>query len=502
MITPPMAPNYQTPGVYINEINAFSNSITGVSTNIPVFIGHTETALFGGKSWLSKPFSIASVIEYEQVFGRGPGNNLQFSLQPAAANVVAEPLQPLVNMAGRQMQLALHSPAFYLYNSLRLYFLNGGGPCYIISVGDYTGAISLVAFTNALEVLKHEQHPSILVIPDAVALPAADYAALVNQSLDHCGLTQNKVAILDVQGGAIADATQTETVIENFRNTVQSPYLAYGAAYFPWVKTGVVTRSEISFLNLPADTGNYLENTPSVQDAWANALALRQANPTDTTAIATAQTTLVNSSPAFKQLMDAALDLLNVLPASGAVAAAYVSTDNMVSVSKAPANISLSAVLAPTVAVSNDQNMAMNIPTDGKAVNVLRAFPLKGVLIWGARTLDGNSNDWRYVNVRRTLIYIEQSIKQGIAFFVFEPNTAPTWQLAKTTIENFLQQCWQQGILAGAKPEEAFSVNIGLGTTMTADDLLNGVMNISVNIAISHPAEFICINFQQLMQIS
>jgi len=132
----------------------------------------------------------------------------------------------------------------------------------------------------------------------------------------------------------------------------------------------------------------------------------------------------------------------------------------------------------------------------------IRAFPGRGVLIWGARTLDGNSQDWRYINVRRTIIMLEQSIKYATLAYVFEPNVASTWVTIKNMIANFLTNQWKAGALAGAKPEEAFSVDVGLGSTMTGDDILNGLMNVMVKVALVRPAEFIVITFQQKMQTS
>jgi uncharacterized protein len=122
------------------------------------------------------------------------------------------------------------------------------------------------------------------------------------------------------------------------------------------------------------------------------------------------------------------------------------------------------------------------------------------VLVWGARTLDGNSNDWRYVNVRRLFMMVEESARLALAAFVFERNEAATWVQAKAMLENFLTSLWRQGALAGAKPEHAYVVVIGLGATMTANDVLNGLMHIHLLLAASRPAEFIAIRLTQQLQ--
>ena len=113
--------------------------------------------------------------------------------------------------------------------------------------------------------------------------------------------------------------------------------------------------------------------------------------------------------------------------------------------------------------------------------------------------MDGNSQDWRYINVRRTLIYIEQSVKAAVENYVFEPNTPQSWLKVKISIENFLTGFWKTGALLGISPAEAFEVAIGLGDTMTPEDVLDGMMRISVFVAVARPAEFVEITFEQRM---
>jgi len=160
-------------------------------------------------------------------------------------------------------------------------------------------------------------------------------------------------------------------------------------------------------------------------------------------------------------------------------------------------------VNAPSVNISGEQQQSLNVDVmAGKSVNVIRPFPGIGTLVWGGRTLDGNSQDWRYINVRRTLIMIEQSLKLATRAYVFEPNDAGTWVTVSSMINNFLFNLWKEGALAGAAPEQAYNVQIGLGATMTPNDILDGIMRISVKVAIVRPAEFIVITFQQQQQQS
>ena len=162
----------------------------------------------------------------------------------------------------------------------------------------------------------------------------------------------------------------------------------------------------------------------------------------------------------------------------------------------------MGSVISPTVNLTAKDQEDLNVPLNGKAINAIRAFPGKGVLVWGARTLDGNSQDWRYLSVRRTIIMIEQSLKVAARAYVFEPNEPNTWASVKGMMSNFLKDQWNKGALAGATPEDAFSVDIGLGITMTSSDILDGKMNITVKVAVTRPAEFIVITFQQQMQKS
>jgi hypothetical protein len=152
--------------------------------------------------------------------------------------------------------------------------------------------------------------------------------------------------------------------------------------------------------------------------------------------------------------------------------------------------------VAPNTDIDHFEQEDLNVDVvAGKSINAIRSFVGKGTLIWGARTLAGNDNEWRYVPVRRLFNMIEESIQKGTAFAVFEPNTPFTWLKVSTMIRSYLEGLWKQGALFGASPDEAFFVNIGLGQTMTEDDILNGRMNVEIGIAAVRPAEFIILTF-------
>ncbi|WP_395143614.1 phage tail sheath family protein [Armatimonas sp.] len=191
----------------------------------------------------------------------------------------------------------------------------------------------------------------------------------------------------------------------------------------------------------------------------------------------------------------------SALPASGAVAGIYASVDAQRGVWKAPANVSLSGIVGLTETITDQEQERLTIDSQGgKSINVLRAFSGKGILVWGSRTLAGNDNEWRYVPVRRLFLMVEESLRRDTAALVWEPNDANTWIKTKAQIERFLSGLWRQGALAGAKPEQAFFVSVGLGSTMTRQDILSGRLLINVGLAPVRPTEFIILRFSLKLQ--
>jgi phage tail sheath protein FI len=198
----------------------------------------------------------------------------------------------------------------------------------------------------------------------------------------------------------------------------------------------------------------------------------------------------------YKQIKSAIASSASVLPPSAAVAGIYARVDNARGVWKAPANESVNSVYGPVFQISAEQQSGLNVdPVAGKSVNAIRVFTGKGTLVWGARTLAGNDNEWRYVNVRRFFNMVEESSKKSTEPFVFEPNDANTWVKVQGMLENFLIVLWRQGALQGAKPEHAFYVAVGLGKTMTSLDILEGRMIVEIGMAAVRPAEFIILRF-------
>lgn len=209
---------------------------------------------------------------------------------------------------------------------------------------------------------------------------------------------------------------------------------------------------------------------------------------------------LLDVFPLYKNIVTGIQNTATAVPPCGAVAGIYAYTDRTRGVWKAPANVSISGVTGPKETFTAPQLEALNVdPNAGKSVNAIRSFLGKGTLVFGARTLAGNDNEWRYVSVRRFFNFVEESVKKATEQFVFEPNDANTWVKIQAMIENFLTTLWRQGALQGVKPEHAFYVAVGLGKTMTPLDILEGRLYVEIGMAAVRPAEFIILQFSHKM---
>lgn len=427
---------YSTPGVYVEEIPNLAPSVAPVATAIPVFIGYTE------KGSLLTPTRIDTMLDYVSLFGHA---------NPSAFEIKAD------NSVSKTDE---DTNKFLMYYGLSLYFQNGGGSCYIVSVGDYTSTPAKEDFTKALDAIEKEDEPTLIVLLDATTLATVDYYELCNQALLQCKKLGDRFLIVDVPNGE---------KIDDFRSGIGSNNLCYAAAYYPYLQTTL---------------------NPQYTEA--------QVTQSPTSSLATLKST---NTSLYSQIKTNLANQRVTLPPSPAIAGVYASVDRDRGVWKSPANVSLNAVIAPVTKISDSTQDSLNIdPAAGKSVNAIRSFTGKGTLVWGGRTLAGNDNEWRYISVRRLFITIEESTRKASSFAVFEPNDATTWLKVKAMIESYLYGLWQQGALAGSKPEAAYFVSIGLGKTMTAQDILEGKMIVSIGVAAVRPAEFIVLRFSHKMQ--
>jgi len=579
-----MLANLKIPGVYTQEISVLPPSVAAVPTAIPAFLGYTQlTENAAGDSLVNQPVKISSQKDYEAIFGFGPN--------------------PIVSTITLNSRLEIDSTdfrvGFYLYDAIRLFYANGGGECYIVSVGTYgyDGAgdpeIDGADFTdpgNGLEAIGMVDEPTLLLFPDAAAMDVGDLALVQQAALAQCGRLKDRFSILDLTE---TDTTNRPTAIpaqspgQGFRDAIGVNDLKYGAVYTPWLAAKLIHPLRYDDIDLitinladgTSETGfnhnspdfhggddevEYLIRAIGFLNAYTAAIGAIEAAlaadppapPADATALTTALDSLVSNTPvrllsptitAARIPLDAAIaaydendgathvaltsasatfmatanttydaeatlrriyplyqavvsGLENFAipqPPSGAVAGVYARTDQNKNVWKAPANESVLGILGPTGRYTQGQLENLNVSTTGKSINAIRAFTGKGTLVYGARTLAGNSGEDRYVNVRRLLIFLEESIKKACETFVFEPNDANTWLRVRGMIENFLDLQWRAGALQGARREDAFRVAMGLGQTMTADDVTNGRMFVDISIAPVRPAEFIILRFSQ-----
>jgi phage tail sheath protein FI len=592
-------PTYKTPDVYVEELSVFPPSVAEVETAIPAFIGYTEKARkTADNDLVLQPTEVFSLKEFENYYGGPQADAIEITVTddasvPAGFTASAFKVNTVLNDP---------LPSYLLYYAVKMFFDNGGGKCYIVSVGIYPAPIAVADLQAGLDAVALEDEPTMLVVPEAVKLGApADYQTLVQAMLLQCGGPtpqglRDRFAIFDVyDGGKALDANALATNRGYFGNN----YLSYGAAYYPFLKTalnyyvktdetnvavtypyfnfaaraataaalpgnnaaaGVLTAAANAALTIDGVAvakddrvlvkdegagakqfnGIYKVTEPGtagkkwvltrtsdqlrsgsrvgVTEGAANAakiFGLTTGDPIipDTTdlmfaaAPAAATSALLNykatNTAVYNFVKTALKDHFVKAPPSGGVAGVYAATDTNRGVWKAPANVSLADVIEPLIRIDNAHQDNFNVdPTSGKSINALRQFASKGTLVWGARTLDGNSNEWRYVSVRRFFIMVEESVKKSTYWAVFETNDANTWVKVRGMIENYLTQKWREGALAGATTKDAFFVKCGLGTTMTAQDILEGRMNVEIGMAVVRPAEFIILKFSHKLQTS
>lgn len=518
--------NIKTPGVYINEVNAFGNSVVPVATAVPAFIGYTPQATYEGKSYTNVPVKVTSFADFQAFFcfpDPAPPDSpaKQYSPQYYFVKQGAQPSKGNYVMIGKDYYSLLPDPntIYYLYNSIRLFYENGGSDAYIVSLGTYgapsgkpveLGAplinanVKLADLQAGLALLKNEREPTMYICPEATLLSEEDNGTLMQSMLLQSSEMQTAVSILDIIGGKEPDPILWTKNIETFRNRAGAKGLDFGTAYYPFIGTTIMQGSEVDYTNFFGGDIKQLApllNSPSApNEGVAKVLAHIEKPSGPALTVSQYNNALMNASKEYKMLMKNVMKDINLLPPSGAMAGVITVNDNTLGVWNAPANTSIVGASNLPIRLSDSQQAVLNVDAvSGKSINAIRFFPGLGILIWGARTLDGNSLDWRYLSVRRTMIFLEQSSKLAAQSFVFDPNTKNTWESVKTMISSFLNSIWKQGGLQGAAPADAFSVECGLGSTMTGEDILNGFMKVTIKVAVVRPAEFIILTFSQKM---
>lgn len=455
---------YQTPGVYVEEISKFPPSVAGVATAIPAFIGYTKSQPKNGNL---NPVKVSSLLDFESKFGEGP------------------------SYANKDC---------VLYDSMRLFYDNGGGECYVVSVGKHEDTKNKDNYPKAIDALEKVDEVTLVLFPDAAKLfSVSDLGNIQKKALEHCAKMGDRFAILDIslKKDKTEDEDNQEEVLsskklcEQFRINIGTNDLSYGAAYYPYVIASY--SKDFSFNEVVNQISNKAPYSDLLTTATEESTLLKEER----------QLKIKGIIATDKEYQGKAAEMeaeMNILPPSGAIAGIICATDRTKGVWQAPANVSLAGVKSLSEDLTDDDQATMNIDSYGKSINAIRKFTGKGLLVWGARTLDGNSNEWKYIPVRRLFNYIEESVQKSTSWAVFQPNDANTWVKIQCQIENFLTSLWRDGALAGSTPDKAFYVKVGLNETMTSDDILNGNLIVEIGLAAVRPAEFIVLKFSHKVQ--
>lgn len=600
-----MAFSYKTPGVYLEEIVKLPPSVASVETAIPCFIGVTQKAtetLDNDLIGVSK--KINSLADYEFYFG--------------LADVAKAEVLVKLNIPSEAKLSA--SYVNNMYYSVKHYFDNGGGPCYIRSVGAFarTG-VDVNSYKSEIAKLDLDDEVTIIVMPDLIGLNnKAQYHDVYNNAMQKASALQDKFVVIDVMQERTGNKVDILKSKSEFRNAISNntDAIKYAAAYFPYLQTSysfefgnadikmtfaqdvqdksesckllnnldykiakqiftinslLIQQNDDYFKNISVETFaskiseitgktnavipffvaadqqtltdnlKKLTDQIAVQADTAKAAAKTKFDYADTAAkekenlhtqlqakimalytsfgvavatvdnstFAKLNTTFLSKINSFfnsvfeAKLKEAFLGIPMFLPPSPAIAGVYANVDRTRGVWKAPANVSLNSVVKPEALLSDLDQEDFNVDAEnGKSINIIRQFVGRGNLVWGARTLAGNNNEWKYVNVRRFFNMVEESCQNATRQFVFEPNDANTWVRVKGMIDNYLTNLWRVGALQGAKPEHAFYVAVGLNQTMTQDDILNGLLIVEIGLAVVRPAEFIVLRFSHKLAIS
>ncbi|MBL5829215.1 phage tail sheath family protein [Serratia fonticola] len=336
--------------------------------------------------------------------------------------------------------------------ALRLYFQNGGGPCYLYPLEQSDDEDKLAALPGLIDEV---EEITLLACPE----PDENYRTAVYGALAaSLGLHKGYFLLADSVNGDAPSAVRDSAQVAVYYPNVEVPY------------TRTLDDKQVAINGYTDGTDTAIATLDDLRTANADL-----AGEIDKTLI---------------EKRNAPLSL----PPSALMAGVYNKTDGERGVWKAPANVVLNGVSDVSVRVTNERQAELN----PKGINVIRHFSDRGLVVWGSRT-QKDDDDWRYIPVRRLFDAAKRDIKKALQPMVFEPNSQPTWKRVQAAIDNYLHRLWQEGALAGNKAEEAYFVRVGKGITMTQDEINQGQMIVQVGMAAVRPAEFIILKFTQDM---
>ncbi|BEO21353.1 hypothetical protein SMQC19_47000 (plasmid) [Serratia marcescens] len=439
------------PGVYIEEDASPAMSVSAGATAVPLFVARFTPL----KSELAGVITrIGSWLDYTTLFD----SNVPSSATVTVTSTEVEPSPEAATRDGEVTKqytyqindIAVLDPTASV--ALRLYFQNGGGPCYLYPLETSDDKDALAALPGLIDEVGAI---TLLACPDPdEAYRTAVYGALAAS----LGLHKGYFLLADSANGDAPSAVSGSAQVAVYYPNLEVPH------------TRTLGDKQVAITGYTDGTGTTI----------ATLADLRTAN--------------ADFAGEISQSLSGYLSAPLSLPPSALMAGVYGKTDGERGVWKAPANVVLNGVSDVSVRVTNEQQAELN----PKGINVIRHFSDRGLVVWGSRT-QKDDDDWRYIPVRRLFDAAERDIKKALQPMVFEPNSQPTWKRVQAAIDNYLHRLWQQGALAGNKAEEAYFVRVGKGITMTQDEINQGKMIIQVGMAAVRPAEFIILKFTQDM---
>lgn len=508
-------PEYLSPGVYIEEFEIGAKPMEGVSTSTAGFLGETERGP-------TTPCLITSWLQYQRVYGSYFGNDkyLPGSVDGFFKNggkrcfigrIVKSGEKPATT-AGLKLKVAdknvLTVEAFGEGNW-------GNRVVLQLSKGTFSGFRLDVFYWKKTPASLYNPYKDTKTQPRPAVSEIFDNVSISEESPDYFGKTVNGISNLikiSIQEGDSAE------LLNSLEAPLELQYLIDGsdgegdltisdyersdpADDVPGKRKGLTALKgieDISLIYAPNAyavsglVGSLIAHCENLRYRFAildapqgssnvPGLDPRSDTPTDYAAFYYPWIKIINPETGMLQLM----------PPGGYVAGVYARSDTERGVHKAPANEVILGASDLEFQIMKGEQDVLN----PKGVNVIRAFPGRGIRIWGARTLSANTL-WKYINVRRLFIYIEASIEKGTQWVVFEPNDYRLWSRVTITITQFLTGVWRSGALMGTTPEEAFFVKCDRNT-MTQDDIDNGRLICIIGIAPVKPAEFVIFRIAQ-----
>ncbi len=525
-------PEYLAPGVYVEEIEIGAKPIEGVSTSTLGFLGETERGPVA-------PRLITNFEEFRRVYGGYiPKSYLPYALEGFFGN------------GGKRAFIARIVGLGSKYATLGIQGVEGGAPApadpgkgkdkapapakgaaavftlRAVGPGEWGNQVAVKIEPASLDNMNpslfkmtvaywKQQPPTPVVDPtdplkekdpnrrDPAVIEVYDNLSPDPASSDNYEKRINNISVV-LEIVRMADGRPADTPFKfladgsNGNAANLEDYKGRSAAE-PGSETGLLAFREvddISIICAPDEaainglTGELVMHCETMKDRFAILQAPQSAGPVGKLMPPTDSKYAAYYYPWIK-VMDPATQQAKLVPPGGHIAGIYARSDTERGVHKAPANEVVRGATSLQFPISKGKQDVLN----PRGVNCIRVFPGRGIRLWGARTISSDPL-WKYINVRRLFLFLEESIEKGTQWVVFEPNNEKLWARVKQTITQFLTGVWKTGALMGLSPAEAFFVKCDR-TTMTQDDIDNGRLIVMIGVAPTKPAEFVIFRIAQ-----